>query len=106
MKTNRTKPARAAVYSLTLPFLFLVAGNASAGCAAAGGTSADVSNVEVRQDAAMPETRVPDWQGDPDAYAPDGLSDYSADYSHPEPLVSHRETAAVGTAARGAGERK
>lgn len=91
MKPLKKKLQQAATSLLILPFLVTISGNASADPATSGGTNIEMSGPVTGKDNNVAETRNWDWHENPQAYLPDGLSDYAGDFAAAEPNLSRSD---------------
>lgn len=79
MKSNSPQSRRGTKFLLVLPVLFAISGTANAD---PGMTQdAGISAANFATNKTSTERRPWHWKSDPEAYQPDGLSDYSEDFT-------------------------
>ena len=79
MKPNKSRSMYGTAFLLALPFVFTISVGASADPGTTQQRNADALRVAVGDTVA--QARTWDWITNPDFYRPDGLSDYSEDFS-------------------------
>ena len=72
---------QAAASLLILMFLIAISGNAGADPATSVSTSAEMPSPVTGNASGVAEKHKRDWHANPQAYLPDGLSDYSEDFA-------------------------